>query len=401
MAFNEITIADTAGKGVVGLPDTPELSATQMQQKFDELALDVIIPKYNELVRQIKEYAAASSVGAAVPANVIAEQNIQSILDALAGGQSILNTEVGASKIGVQYPDGRTLQDVADSLVRFAQSLASDTGAAEIGVRYPWGSNLQDVVNGVVGLAEDLASTRGAASVGAQAPIGLAGNNIQEVLNSANVEIQNTKTAIGQLSTDIMQKSVYDTDNDGIVDHAEVADGIADLDNAGIQAKLVAGANINIDPTTNTISATGGGGGGATVDYGTTEEFEAVKDSLPEGASYCITDDYDEIIAYENIYSTDEVRIGTFLGKPLYRKMIPLNISIESITDITPYIQSYMDILVNALVVRYNPDDRARTCCDPVTIWYTSGWKLTGVDTAKRKDGDTQYLVVEYTKVGE
>ena len=44
MAFTRITTADTTGKGVVGLPDTPGLDTAEMQQKFDELALDVIIP---------------------------------------------------------------------------------------------------------------------------------------------------------------------------------------------------------------------------------------------------------------------------------------------------------------------------------------------------------------------
>lgn len=49
MAFTKIEPSDLIGKGVVGLPDSPGLTATQMQEKFDELALDVIVPKFNEL----------------------------------------------------------------------------------------------------------------------------------------------------------------------------------------------------------------------------------------------------------------------------------------------------------------------------------------------------------------
>ena len=49
MAFTKITSEDTANKGVVGLADTPNLSTQEMQKKFDELATDVIIPKFNKL----------------------------------------------------------------------------------------------------------------------------------------------------------------------------------------------------------------------------------------------------------------------------------------------------------------------------------------------------------------
>ena len=53
MSFTKITSADTTNKGVVGLPDEPGLSCTEMQEKFDELALDVIIPKFNGLVDEL------------------------------------------------------------------------------------------------------------------------------------------------------------------------------------------------------------------------------------------------------------------------------------------------------------------------------------------------------------
>lgn len=53
MGFTKITPADLQGKGVVGLPDTPQLSALAMQQKFDEIANDVIVPKFNNLVDEL------------------------------------------------------------------------------------------------------------------------------------------------------------------------------------------------------------------------------------------------------------------------------------------------------------------------------------------------------------
>lgn len=41
-------------------------------------------------------------------------------------------------------------------------------------------------------------------------------------------------------------------------------------------------------------SGSGSGGGGFDNNYGTTAEFEAIKDSLPDGSSFDITDDYSE-----------------------------------------------------------------------------------------------------------
>lgn len=52
--YTKITQDDTQGKGVTGLPDTPELSAGDMQEKFDELP-NIIIEKFNGLVDELDE----------------------------------------------------------------------------------------------------------------------------------------------------------------------------------------------------------------------------------------------------------------------------------------------------------------------------------------------------------
>lgn len=53
--FTKITAEDLADKGVIGLPDTPNLSTQAMQEKFDEIALDVIVPKFNNLVDELDD----------------------------------------------------------------------------------------------------------------------------------------------------------------------------------------------------------------------------------------------------------------------------------------------------------------------------------------------------------
>ena len=84
MSFTRILSSDTKNKGVIGLPDTPGLSTEDMQKKFDEIALDVIIPKLNALMGELESAAAAVSLGASVPDGITAEKNIQSILAAIA-----------------------------------------------------------------------------------------------------------------------------------------------------------------------------------------------------------------------------------------------------------------------------------------------------------------------------
>ena len=49
MKFVKISKEDLVDRGVSGLPDQPGLSTLEMQKKFDELSVDVIIPKFNEL----------------------------------------------------------------------------------------------------------------------------------------------------------------------------------------------------------------------------------------------------------------------------------------------------------------------------------------------------------------
>lgn len=61
------------------------------------------------------------------------------------------------------------------------------------------------------------------------------------------------------------------------------------------------------------------GGGGDSSWTGTQAEFDAYdKSQLKDGQEVIITDDYDAVNG--NVYSTEEKVVGTFLGKPLYRK---------------------------------------------------------------------------------
>lgn len=64
MAFTKITDGDLQNKGVIGLPDTPGLSTSEMQAKFEQTAREVIVPKLNQLVDDLAAPSAASQIGA-------------------------------------------------------------------------------------------------------------------------------------------------------------------------------------------------------------------------------------------------------------------------------------------------------------------------------------------------
>ena len=55
MAFTQITEADLKGKGVIGQPAVPGLSVTEMQKSVEQIAREVIIPKFNALSAELDQ----------------------------------------------------------------------------------------------------------------------------------------------------------------------------------------------------------------------------------------------------------------------------------------------------------------------------------------------------------
>ena len=82
MAFNKITDADLVGKGVIGLPDTPNLSTTEMQNKFEETVRGVAIPKINEVIEGLNGSEVSNSSKAINPVSGN-EESFQNTFNAL------------------------------------------------------------------------------------------------------------------------------------------------------------------------------------------------------------------------------------------------------------------------------------------------------------------------------
>ena len=61
MELNKILESDLAGKGVLGQPDVPGLSAAEMQAKVEEIVRTVAITKINEIIEYLIENGATKT----------------------------------------------------------------------------------------------------------------------------------------------------------------------------------------------------------------------------------------------------------------------------------------------------------------------------------------------------
>lgn len=105
MAFTKITDEDLLNKGVIGLPDTPGLSTSEMQAKFEQTAREVIIPMFNQLVDELLDPSAASQIGTKGK-----NRTVQGHIDNLENPHNVTAEQVGA------YTKGQTEQAISDRI---------------------------------------------------------------------------------------------------------------------------------------------------------------------------------------------------------------------------------------------------------------------------------------------
>lgn len=98
------------------------------------------------------------------------------------------------------------------------------------------------------------------------------------------------------------------------------------------------------------------------------------------------------------IYSTDEVQIGTFLDKPLYRKMVPTSIGASSSSfTITSYVPSNVRYILSCRHFKILDNSTSST---DLPVWKSgSDWKARAFESTSA--GGTMYFIFEYTKAGE
>lgn len=127
MAFNKVTPQDRANKGNVGLPDTPNMTANELQERMDSLP-NLGIDKLNELIDALNAITAAGNVGMTIPSGVSTTQaTVQGVVNAMVLDWS-LNTANRHSHSNKAVLDGIT----QDALNSYSALVTLLTGIASI-----------------------------------------------------------------------------------------------------------------------------------------------------------------------------------------------------------------------------------------------------------------------------
>lgn len=123
MAFEKITAEDRAGKGNFGMPDTPALTTSEMQEQMDSLP-NLAIDKFNDFIDALNANTAAINIGAEVPAGITAQENVQSVLNAMVTTLKLCNDD-RHTHLNKTVLDGITAEQIAgyDTLVQLLASI--------------------------------------------------------------------------------------------------------------------------------------------------------------------------------------------------------------------------------------------------------------------------------------
>ena len=213
MAFTKITENDTINKGVMGLPDTPNLSTAAMQAKFEELSNDVIIPKFNNLVDELEAKSAAGNIGATIPSGINAEsENVQAVLNGIAEKAHTHEKSDAELTDAVTKAHEHSNKSVIDKFTENESGVPLYNGGKMTGDAFK-----KVKVGDKYITAEDYDTIEF-----------IAGDN---VIIDADTEKKTLKiSAVGGSGGGggDMYKAVYDKDNDGMVDNAKT---VGSLDN--------------------------------------------------------------------------------------------------------------------------------------------------------------------------
>ena len=284
MAFTRIDRADYNGKGVIGLPDAPQLSTNAMQEKFEEISLDVIIPKHNTLIDELESATGASNIGTK-------NGNVQSEIDAFDGKVAGFNGDISQLKSDMTQAQGdiATLQSGVNTNKTDIAALQSDntTNKADIATNKANITTLQNenTTNkaNITKNANDISALQTSVTTNANNIASLQNDNTTNKADIASLKSDNVtlkgkahvhanKSVIDALSKDSATGNLMFEGNpisgggSGNTDsYGHVKVGSVTIDASGDDTiELVAGSNVTLTPNATsksvTISASGGGG---------------------------------------------------------------------------------------------------------------------------------------------
>lgn len=283
--FTKIEKTDYNGKGVIGLPDSPQLSTTAMQEKFEEIPIEVIIPKFNGLVDELSSATGASNIGTN-------GGTVQGDIDAFDGKIATFNGDISQLKTDMTQAQGdiATLQSGVNANKTDITALQSDntTNKADIATNKANITALQNenTTNkaNITKNANDISALQTSVTTNANNIASLQNDNTTNKADIASLKSDNVtlkgkahvhanKSVIDALSKDSATGNLMFEGNpisgggSGNTDsYGHVKVGSITIDASGDDTiELVAGSNVTLTPNATsksvTISASGGGGG--------------------------------------------------------------------------------------------------------------------------------------------
>ena len=117
MAFHQITNAEREGRGVSGLPNTPNLTPSQLQERFDSLG-NLALDRLSELIDALNKETAAGNIGSAngTVQTDLAElhQKLSAVLQRLTGLE--IQTGVGGGEAGTNSTEFKGLVESVNEI---------------------------------------------------------------------------------------------------------------------------------------------------------------------------------------------------------------------------------------------------------------------------------------------
>lgn len=243
MGFTKIEETDLIDIGVIGLPDRPGLSTAAMQNKLEETARSVIIPKFNNLIDEMGETDSAGNLGATPLTGRTSDPTVQAVLEKLS-------------------TDLKTVEDGMSEAIADAHTHANKTVLDKFGeesgvptydgspMSSSWGS-IGGTLSNQTDLKEALDAKANSADLAAVATT----NSYNSLDNKPTIPDE-----LADLSQDATHRTVTDTEKT-TWDGKSVVSYTQTYTQAG---QKIGEITIN-GTTTNVVAPTGGGGGGGDV----------------------------------------------------------------------------------------------------------------------------------------
>jgi hypothetical protein len=149
MAFTKITPEDRQGKGNVGQPDTPLLTTTEMQEQMDSLP-NLAIDKFNDFIDALTAATASNNIGCQVPDGVTAQNNLTSVLNAIAAEAqtSVALRHTHANKATLDAITSTLLENISALLLLMANIDTIDYIVTDSATAVPTSQAVQNYIAG-------------------------------------------------------------------------------------------------------------------------------------------------------------------------------------------------------------------------------------------------------------